>query len=75
MVVAALYSFLVDRFQAADFAGTLTINLLEVGLMFILVSNQLTNMEQALLAFLDFNRRHAAKDQSFQVAAQVAQKR
>lgn len=32
MVVAALYSFLVDRFQAADFAGTLTINLLKVGL-------------------------------------------
>lgn len=45
MVVAALYSFLVDRFQAADFAGTLTINLLEVSLTFILVSNQLTNME------------------------------
>lgn len=45
MVVAALYSFLVDRFQAADFAGTLTINLLEVRLAFIFVSNQLTNME------------------------------
>lgn len=45
MVVAALYSFLVDRFQAADFAGTLTINLLEVSLTFIFVSNQLTNME------------------------------
>lgn len=45
MVVAALYSFLVDRFQAADFAGTLTINLLEVRLTFIFVSNQLTNME------------------------------
>jgi hypothetical protein len=33
MVVAALYSFLVDRFQAADFAGTLTINLLTVSLV------------------------------------------
>jgi hypothetical protein len=33
MVVAALYSFLVDRFQAADFAGTLTINLLMVSLL------------------------------------------
>lgn len=45
MIVAALYSFLVDRFQAADFAGTLTINLLEVSLPFIFVSNKLTNIE------------------------------
>jgi len=36
MVVAALYSFLLDRFQAADFAGTLTINLLKVSLNFVL---------------------------------------
>ena len=35
MVVAALYSFLLDRFQAADFAGTLTINLLSVSLTFV----------------------------------------
>jgi hypothetical protein len=33
MIVSALYSFLLDRFQAADFAGNLTINLLKVSLM------------------------------------------
>lgn len=34
MIVSALYSFLLDRFQATDFAGTLTINLLKASLTF-----------------------------------------
>lgn len=30
MALAAIYSFLADRFQAADFEGSLTINTLKV---------------------------------------------
>lgn len=30
MALAAIYSFLADRFQAADFEGSLTINMLKV---------------------------------------------
>ena len=30
MALSAIYSFLADRFQAADFEGSLTINILKV---------------------------------------------
>ncbi|CAI7624957.1 unnamed protein product [Penicillium glandicola] len=55
MVVAALYSFLVDRFQAADFAGTLTINLLTLFSRFSTLSEdimQKTNLSKLLPKFL-----------------------
>ncbi|KAG0153538.1 hypothetical protein PDIDSM_2192 [Penicillium digitatum] len=55
MVVAALYSFLVDRFQAADFAGTLTINLLELFSRFSTLTEDLmqkTNLSKLLPKFL-----------------------
>lgn len=55
MVVAALYSFLVDRFQAADFAGTLTINLLELFSRFSTLTEdmlQKTNLSKLLPKFL-----------------------
>lgn len=31
MTLAAIYSFVADRFQAADFEGSLTLNMLKVG--------------------------------------------
>ncbi|KAJ5815863.1 Zinc finger CCCH-type [Penicillium robsamsonii] len=55
MVVAALYSFLVDRFQAADFAGTLTINLLTLFSRFSSLTEdmmQKTNLSKLLPKFL-----------------------
>ncbi|KAJ5749300.1 uncharacterized protein N7511_010996 [Penicillium nucicola] len=55
MVVAALYSFLVDRFQAADFAGTLTINLLKLFARFSTMTEdmlQKTNLSKLLPKFL-----------------------
>ncbi|KAF7529075.1 hypothetical protein PCG10_008845 [Penicillium crustosum] len=55
MIVAALYSFLVDRFQAADFAGTLTINLLELFSRFSTLTEdmlQKTNLSKLLPKFL-----------------------
>ncbi|OQD95536.1 hypothetical protein PENVUL_c113G03532 [Penicillium vulpinum] len=55
MVVAALYSFLVDRFQAADFAGTLTINLLSLFSRFSTLTEdmmQKTNLSKLLPKFL-----------------------
>ncbi|CAI7616282.1 unnamed protein product [Penicillium discolor] len=55
MVVAALYSFLVDRFQAADFAGTLTINLLELFSRFSTLTEEMlqkTNLSKLLPKFL-----------------------
>ncbi|KAJ5793520.1 hypothetical protein N7457_000119 [Penicillium paradoxum] len=55
MVVAALYSFLVDRFQAADFAGTLTINLLKLFSHFSTLTEdmmQKTNLSKLLPKFL-----------------------
>ncbi|KAJ6058141.1 uncharacterized protein N7446_007724 [Penicillium canescens] len=55
MVVAALYSFLVDRFQAADFAGTLTINLLTLFARFSTMTEdmlQKTNLSKLLPKFL-----------------------
>ncbi|KAJ5211327.1 Zinc finger CCCH-type [Penicillium cf. griseofulvum] len=55
MIVAALYSFLVDRFQAADFAGTLTINLLTLFARFSSLTEDLmqkTNLSKLLPKFL-----------------------
>ncbi|KAJ6143991.1 hypothetical protein N7471_003444 [Penicillium samsonianum] len=55
MIVAALYSFLVDRFQAADFAGTLTINLLSLFSRFSTLTEdmlQKTNLSKLLPKFL-----------------------
>ncbi|KAF9251804.1 hypothetical protein DTO006G1_2591 [Penicillium roqueforti] len=55
MVVAALYSFLLDRFQAADFAGTLTINLLSLFSRFSTLTEDLmqkTNLSKLLPKFL-----------------------
>ncbi|KAJ5329938.1 Zinc finger CCCH-type [Penicillium brevicompactum] len=55
MVVAALYSFLVDRFQATDFAGTLTINLLKLFARFTSLSEDLmvkTNLSKLLPKFI-----------------------
>ncbi|KAJ5480559.1 Zinc fingerCCCH-type [Penicillium desertorum] len=55
MIVAALYSFLLDRFQAADFAGTLTINLLSLFSRFSTLTEDLlqkTNLSKLLPKFL-----------------------
>jgi hypothetical protein len=53
--VAALYSFLVDRFQATDFAGTLTINLLKVCQDLLFDAECLTNMHIALFSLYKFD--------------------
>ncbi|CAG8193708.1 unnamed protein product [Penicillium salamii] len=48
MIVSALYSFLLDRFQATDFAGTLTINLLKASLTSYIAPKTNSNMNIAV---------------------------
>ncbi|KAJ5135082.1 uncharacterized protein N7515_004360 [Penicillium bovifimosum] len=51
MIVSALYSFLLDRFQAADYAGNLTINLLKILSRFSTLTEDLmqkTNLSKLL---------------------------
>ncbi|KAJ5561323.1 Zinc finger CCCH-type [Penicillium sp. DV-2018c] len=55
MIVSALYSFLLDRFQAADYAGSLTINLLKVLSRFSTLTEDLmqkTNLSKLLPKFV-----------------------
>jgi hypothetical protein len=42
MAVAALYSFLLDRHQASDFDGVLTVNILKVNLLVIFNCEELS---------------------------------
>ncbi|KAJ5623468.1 hypothetical protein N7490_012073 [Penicillium lividum] len=55
MALAAIYSFLADRFQAADFEGSLTSNMLKLLAQFITVDEELlqkTNLAKLLPRFI-----------------------
>ncbi|KAJ5234027.1 uncharacterized protein N7469_005793 [Penicillium citrinum] len=55
IALAAIYSFLADRFQATDFEGSLTVNLLKLLERFVTVDEELlqkTNLSKILPRFL-----------------------
>ncbi|KAJ5651821.1 Zinc finger CCCH-type [Penicillium longicatenatum] len=55
VALAAIYSFLADRFQAADFEGSLTINMIKLLAQFITVDEEIlqkTNLTKLLPRFI-----------------------
>ncbi|KAJ5538731.1 Zinc finger CCCH-type [Penicillium frequentans] len=55
VALAAIYSFLADRFQAADFEGSLTINMIKLLAQFITVDEEIlqkTNLAKLLPRFI-----------------------